>query len=248
MIKACICISLGVKCAFLYPTVMFRLDNKRNAAYRMLLFKKMFSLRLLIVFCLPFVLMACKGFTNEVLYKSPERINLQNIGVANLVTGREGAMPAATVINTTYIETVLGVFKEVNMQNGLYVNETIRYINPEPEIISEVCAENGFDALLISRFNTENVVYTSNGVLEKRPIGTGVNTGIEIKLYDKTGKMLMHILNGNGINNSIIDLKSLDYKLVSCSKEVVFKLLSEVNSTKTQRIKPLSARDTDSVY
>jgi hypothetical protein len=156
-------------------------------------------------------LASCSSIGNKILYKSNDPIEFKRVAYVNSEydTVTNGLYYPANYLFTTTVDTFL-----VKHSNAipLYFHTVIAYDNIDTLKIKRICKENNCDVLLLTKLYFISRYFLYKGLLNIKPDNqqflsfTNSDVCVEMKLFDRTGKLLIFISyntpQGNGTANS----------------------------------------------
>lgn len=169
-------------------------------------------------------LYSCSTLGTKTLYKTKDEFRISKIGFCRL-DGENHAGRMFYKMDEIFDSTVIHTFIESGLEIPVQIQTDISYESPElPEII-ELCYRNDLDGFLLARLLFTNRVYTVNMV----PVGQNIDTEVELKLYDKNGKLLIVTSHNTFQGNSYMMPPPPSRTIHDGAKGAVKRLIKEMN-------------------
>jgi len=163
------------------------------------------------IFALVIFLISCASIGNKVLYQTTNPIVFKKLGYVNSEydTVTNGLYSNA---NYLFTSTVNDFIKTNSTATPAYLHTMIAYDNIDSLKLKNICKENGFDVILLTKLYFISRYFVYKGLLNIKPDNqqflsfTQSDVCVEMKLFDNQGKLLVFISyntpQGNGITNS----------------------------------------------
>ena len=129
---------------------------------------------------------ASTGITT--LYKTKETVAIKTIGFADL-SNDSALIKVFPPTNDIFKHTLPLAFEEFGMKDVQHLNDRFRFQIPDSNDIINACQRNNLDAVLVSYLKFINVQTGGRGMMRMRGQPEH-HTEVEMKLFDKTGKLL----------------------------------------------------------
>lgn len=101
-------------------------------------------------------------------------------------------------IITVFDSTVDEIMNQYGMSNFINLHLPLSYVEPDLNILTDVCKTNQIDAVLLTKLKFINVTYSVYFI----PVAENYDTEVEMKLMDKTGKLLYNTSHNTFKGNS----------------------------------------------
>ena len=173
-------------------------------------------------------LSSCATVGTKTLYKTDEKLNINSLGYNTL--DRDSIL---TIIysntNTVFDSTIIETFIEFGIDNYKSLNENLSYYTPDLEKIKEICNQQGLDALLISRLKFINTTMSVYFV----PVSHNYDTEVEMKLFDKDGKLLYNTRHNTFKGNSYLSPPPVERTVHDGTKGALIRIFKNMGLIKT---------------
>jgi hypothetical protein len=132
------------------------------------------------------MLISCAAVGTKTIYKSNQIGPIRNIGFAKL-DNDSILCQIFPKTNEIFNESVTNTLNKYGIYDARELVDKISFEEPDINRIIEICNDYGIDALLLSRLKFIHVTYT----LYFAPIAQNFDTEVEMKLFDKNGRLLV---------------------------------------------------------
>jgi hypothetical protein len=129
----------------------------------------------------------CATIGVTTLYKTQEAVTIKAVGFADLCND-SSLIKLFPPTNDIFKQTLPIAFEEFGMKDVQHINARFRFQMPDTEAIRNTCQKNNLDAILITNLKFINVSMR-RGYMRMRGQSEH-HTEVEMKLFDKTGKLL----------------------------------------------------------
>ncbi len=163
------------------------------------------------LFALLIFLISCSSIGNKVLYKTTNPIIFNKFGYVN---SEYDTVTNGLYSNANYLFTsTVNDFIEANSTaTPAYLQTVIAYDNIDTLKLKNICNDNGFDVILLTKLYFISRYFVYKGLLNIKPDNqqflsfTQSDVCVEMKLFDNKGKLLVFVSyntpQGNGTANS----------------------------------------------
>jgi len=144
-----------------------------------------------------FVFTSCAALGTKTLYRNEIYPEIKKLAFAKIEGNRMVAKKfpqTDSIFNKTFIET----FNSYNLYNIVPLNSTFLIDKPDTSKIIKICNENNYDGLVITRIKFIHISYA----FDFSSVAKNWDTEVEMKLFDKTGNLLLSILHNTIKGNS----------------------------------------------
>ena len=144
-----------------------------------------------------FILCSCSAIGTKTLYKTTDEVNIKKIGFCRLES-EDRLSRIFYNTNEIFDSTVILTFLEYGLEMPSQIQTDISYETPDLIEISNLCNKNDLDGFLVAKLTFIHVEYT----MYSEPIIQNFDTEVELKLFDKKGKLLISTLHNTLHGNS----------------------------------------------
>lgn len=169
------------------------------------------------------ILSSCASLGTKTIYKKEIKLSLNKIGFTKLEADSLvlNYFPKTdSVFNKTFIES----FKSSTVNEITELKNKLTYENTDPKAVKNICAENNLDGLIVSKIKFIHVTYYVSIV----PVAKNWDAEIEMKLFDKDGRIILITSHNNTKGNSYILPPSALKSTRDCTKGNIKRIIKEL--------------------
>ncbi len=144
------------------------------------------------------LLYSCASFGGKTIYRQTNYTNkIKSIGYTNL---ENDTLLTKIFENTNkiYKETVKTFLIPYQIKTVEFEKNALNFSNPDTNTIIKICNNYDIDALILTKLSFINVTYSIYLI----PYAKNLDTEVEMKIYDKSGKLISHTLHNTLHGNS----------------------------------------------
>lgn len=172
------------------------------------------------------LLSSCSVIGTSTLYKTNEKIDIQKVGFCKLES--EDKL-SRIFINTKEIfdSTFISTFQEKGLDMPIPISTTMSYETPDLDEICILCSKNNLDGFVIGKLTFINTEYS---LRSGRVDWQNFDTEVELKLFDRNGKLLVSTLHNTFKGNSYMAYPPPHITIQDGTKGAVKRLIKEMTS------------------
>ena len=139
---------------------------------------------------------SCAAIGTKTIYKTNESYQIHKVGF-NKLDGDDALNNIFPLTAEIYNDVVFKTFQEYGINDTKKLDMEISFDEPDLNKITQVCRDQKLDALLLTTLKFIHVTYSLYFV----PVAQNYDTEVQMKLFDKNGRLLVstlhNTLNGN---------------------------------------------------
>lgn len=172
------------------------------------------------------LLSSCSVIGTSTLYKTNEKIDIQKVGFCKLES--EDKL-SRIFINTKEIfdSTFISTFQEKGLDMPIPISTNMSYEAPNMDEISRLCDLNNLDGFIIGKLTFLNTVYS---LRTGRADWQNFDTEVELKLFDRNGKLMVSTLHNTFKGNSYMAYPPPHITTQDGTKGAVKRLIREITA------------------
>jgi len=167
---------------------------------------------------------SCAAMGSKTIYKSDTTIDFEKIGFSQLYYHKE--------LNKIYPSTdsifysAINDLYQRNLNNGIqFLDSGIDFNVTDKSKVISLCEQHNLNGIIIPHLKVIGVSQTMMFI----PIGKYVDTEVELKLYDKTGELIIHTKHNTANGNSYGTYPTTDMTITDGAEGAIKKMLKEYN-------------------
>lgn len=173
------------------------------------------------------LLASCSAHGSKTLYKSEVKPEIKRLAFSKL-DGDSIVSKIFPQTDSVFTNTLVKTFTTYNLNDIISINCELSIDNPDINIISQICEENNLDGIVITRLKFIHVTYRMNFI----PIAKNWDTEVEMKLFDKTGNLVLAVLHNTTKGNSYFMPPAADRTIHDGTVGAIKRLIKEIGLTK----------------
>ena len=170
---------------------------------------------------------SCATLGTKTLYKSNTNSGIKKIGFTRL-DGDSIISKIFPQTDSIFTRTFVAIFKSYNINDVTSLDNEFSIYNPDTIAIAKICNDNNFDALIVSRLKFIHVTYSMNFI----QIAKNWDTEVEMKLFDKSGNLMLTVLHNTTKGNSYFMPPTADRTIHDGTEGAIKRIAKEFRLTK----------------
>lgn len=177
-------------------------------------------------------LCGCAAFGTKTLYKTSEKTTIRNFGFTELsIDSLHGVIPKKySNTKNVFNETIMASFKEKGFDSLRFSNHFFSFSNPDTTKIRELCSIQNIDGIILSQLRFGSYQSGTGAIGYVVSSLTALDTEVAMKLYDKSGKLLISTSHDTNMGNSYFWFPSQDTMVEDGTEGAVRRLIAELTS------------------
>lgn len=172
-------------------------------------------------------LTSCAALGTKTLYKSETKSEIKKLAFAKL-DGDSIVSKIFPQTDSIFSNTFVETFRTYNLKDIVPFNSEFSIDKPNINTIAQICKENNFDGFVVSHLKFIHVTYSMNFI----PIAKNWDTEVEMKLFDKTGNLMLTVLHNTTKGNSYFMPPTADRTIHDGTAGAIKRLAKELCLTK----------------
>jgi hypothetical protein len=174
------------------------------------------------------LLSSCAAVGTKTLYKTDEKVDIHSLGY-NSLDGDTILSRIYPYTNNIYDSTIIETLNEYGIDNYKSLNENMTYQTPDIEKIKVICSQYKLDALLVSKLK---FIYATQTIYFV-PVSHNWDTEVEMKLFDKNGRLLYNTKHNTLKGNSYMNPPPVERTVHDGTKGALVRILKNMGLIKT---------------
>ncbi|WP_147384084.1 hypothetical protein [Maribellus luteus] len=174
------------------------------------------------------LLCSCAAVGTKTLYKTDEKVDISSLGY-NSLDGDTILAKIYPFTNNIFDSTIIETLKEYSLDNYKSLDENITYQTPDIEKIKEICSQYNLDALLVSKLK---FIYATQAIYFV-PVSHNWDTEVEMKLFDKNGRLLYNTKHNTLKGNSYMNPPPVERTVHDGTKGALVRIFKNMGLIKT---------------
>lgn len=170
---------------------------------------------------------SCAAIGTKTLYRTNETFNIEKIGFNNLY-GDNLVNEIFPQTEDIFASSVLLTLREYGFIDPQKTEIDISFDHPDQDQIEELCNKHNLDGLLISKLEFIHVTYS----FYSAPVAQNYDTEVQMKLFDKNGKLLITTRHNTLKGNSYMMPPSADRTIRDGAKGALKRITKEMGLEK----------------
>jgi hypothetical protein len=170
---------------------------------------------------------SCTALGTKTLYKSETKHEIKKIAFSKL-DGDSIVSKIFPQTDSIFIKTFIETFSTYKLNDIIHFNAELSITKPDINKITQICDENNLDGLVVSRLKFIYVTYRMNFI----PIAKNWDTEVEMKLFDKTGNLMLTVLHNTTKGNSYFMPPTADKTIHDGTAGAIKRIAKELGLTK----------------